>query len=181
MMKRFCLTLLRLAASIAIFFCAIGAQPHAETGAKESAPRVPIPLAVVDFDYYDTSGEARDQKAEHMSRLRDFMQSLRRDLEKDGAFRIVPLDCGGEPCSVMRLTPEELYEAARKAGARLVLYGGVHKMSTLVEWAQAQIVDIERNVVVDDRHLSFRGDSDDAWRRAEAFLAKRLSEARPAD
>jgi hypothetical protein len=181
MMKGFRLAPPRLAAWVAIFLCATAAQARAETGGKENAPRVPIPLAVVDFDYNDTSGEARDQKEEHLSRLRDFMQSLRRDLEKDGAFRIVPLDCGAEPCSVMRLTPEDLYEAARKAGARLVLYGGVHKMSTLVEWAQAQIVDVEKNVVVDDRHLSFRGDSDDAWRRAEAFLAKRLSEARPAN
>jgi hypothetical protein len=76
----------------------------------------------------------------------------------------------------MRLTPEELFDATRKAGARLLLFGGVHKMSTLVQWAQAQIIDIEKNIVIDDRHLSFRGDSDDAWRRAEAFLAKKLTE-----
>lgn len=136
----------------------------------------PVPIAVIDFDYRDTSGEQKNQKAEHDARLRDFMRSLRRDLARGGAFRVVALDCGSEPCSVLRLTPDELFEAAKKAGARFVLYGGVHKMSTLVQWAQVQLVDVEKNVVVDDRHLSFRGDDDEAWRRAETFLAAKLTQ-----
>jgi hypothetical protein len=155
-----------------LFPAAMSALGETERG----APHTPISLAVLDFDYRDTSGETRNQKDEHEALLRNFMQSLRRDLELGGAYKVVPLDCGAGPCSVMELTPEELFEAAHKAGARLVLFGGVHKMSTLVQWAQVQIVDVEKNVVVDDRHLSFRGDSDEAWRRAEAFLVKQLKE-----
>lgn len=133
-------------------------------------------IAVLDFDYSDSSGEAKDQRGEHEARLQEFSRALRRDLKETGAFRVVLPDCGAEPCSVKRLTPEELFEAARKAGARLVLYGGVHKMSTLVQWARVQVVDVEKNVVIDDRHLSFRGDNDESWRRAEAFIVKQMKE-----
>lgn len=133
-------------------------------------------IAVLDFDYSDTSGEPKNQKTEHERRLKDFNLSLRRDLEQSGVYKVVALDCGSEPCTVKGLTPEELFDAARKAGARLVLFGGIHKMSTLVQWARVQVIDIEKNVVLDDRHLSFRGDNDDAWKRAEAFIVKQMNE-----
>jgi len=136
----------------------------------------PLTLAVIDFDYVDTSGEPRDQREDHARRLRDFMMSLRRDLARDGKFRIVALDCGDAPCAVGKETPTELFDSAKKAGARLLLYGGVHKMSTLVQWAKTQLVDVEKNRLIDDRWLTFRGDDDEAWRRAEAYLAKRLAE-----
>jgi len=136
----------------------------------------PFTLAVIDFDYVDTSGEPNDQREDHARRLRDFMMSLRRDLARDGKFRIVALDCGDAPCAVGKETPTELFDSAKKAGARLLLYGGVHKMSTLVQWAKTQLVDVEKNRLIDDRWLTFRGDDDEAWRRAEAYLAKRLAE-----
>lgn len=135
-------------------------------------------VAVIDFDYVDTSGEPRDQREDHARRLRAFMASLRRDLARDGNFRVVPLDCGDAPCAVGKETPRELFDAAKKAGARLLLYGGVHKMSTLVQWAKTQLVDVERDRLIDDRWLTFRGDDDEAWRRAEVYLAKRLAETR---
>ncbi len=46
----------------------------------------------------------------------------------------------------MRLTPEDLFEATRKAGARFLLFGGVHKMSTLIQLAQVQIIDVEKKL-----------------------------------
>lgn len=140
----------------------------------EAAARRPTAIAVVDFGYSDSSGEPRNQKAEHDARLADFTRSLRRDLEQGGAYKVVALDCGAEPCSVERLTPEELFDAARRAGARLLLFGGIHKMSTLVQWARVQVIDIEKNVVLDDRHLSFRGDTDNSWKRAEAFIVEKM-------
>ncbi|HEX7417554.1 MAG TPA: DUF2380 domain-containing protein, partial [Steroidobacteraceae bacterium] len=57
---------------------------------------------------------------------------------------------------------------------RLLLFGGIHKQSTLVQWANARIVDIERDKLVFDRLLSFRGDDDAAWQHAEAFLSREL-------
>lgn len=162
----------------AIFVAALTALALGRFACGEAAAEAAT-IAVVEFDYNDTSGEPTNQKARHEARLKTFTQSLRRDLERSGAYRVVPLDCGAEPCTIKGLTPEELFEAAKKAGARLVLFGGVHKMSTLVQWARVQVVDVEKNVVLDDRHLSFRGDDDQAWRRAEAFVAKQLDRGRP--
>jgi hypothetical protein len=162
---------------LALALCAAASSAIGET--KNSAPSAPITLAVLDFDYYDTSGEPRNQTKEHETLLQNFMQSLRRDLGRSGTYKVIALDCGPEPCTIKAFTPDDLFEAARKAGARLVLYGGIHKMSTLVQWARMQVIDVEKNVLVDDRHLSFRGDNEESWKRAEAFVTKQLEQHGP--
>ena len=135
----------------------------------------PIPVAVLEFDYLDTSGETREQRAFHAERLRQFASSLRADLERSGHFRVVQMTCADAPCSITESDPAELVGAARKAGARLLLFGGVHKMSTLVQWAKAQMVDVQTEQLVFDRLLTFRGDDTGAWQHAEAFLVKDIS------
>ena len=47
-------------------------------------------------------------------------------------------------------------------------------MSTLIQWGKLQIVDLQADRLVDDKMLSFRGDSDDAWRRAEVFVVEEI-------
>ena len=47
-------------------------------------------------------------------------------------------------------------------------------MSTLVQWASVELVDVEADKLLDDRFLTFRGDSDEAWRRAEAFVVEKM-------
>jgi hypothetical protein len=69
---------------------------------------------------------------------------------------------------------QALTDAARQSGARLLLYGGIHKMSTLVQFGKAQIADLESDQVVYDRTITFRGDDDNAWKRASEFLAEDL-------
>jgi len=78
------------------------------------------------------------------------------------------------------MNPSELQKAARAAGVKLVLLGGVHKMSTLVEWAKIQIADEERGQIVFDRLLTFRGDTDEAWQKAESFIARDVLQSAPA-
>ena len=72
------------------------------------------------------------------------------------------------------MNPSELQKAARAAGAKLVLLGGVHKMSTLVQWAKIQIADEEQGQV---RLLTFRGDTDEAWQKAESYVARDVLES----
>lgn len=139
----------------------------------------PVPIAVADFDYADTSGEVRDQRAEHAERLQAFGRSIRVDLARSGKYRVVELKCQPGPCSAGQMPPEELVQQARQAGARLLLYGGVHKMSTLIQFAKVQMVDVEADKLIFDRLVTFRGDTDDAWARAEQFLARELSENSP--
>lgn len=137
-------------------------------------PTRTIPIAVAGFDYIDTSGEARNQEAEHQARLQTFMRTIRADLADSGKFRIVEFACPKESCSAAQANAEQLIEDARRAGARLLLYGGIRKMSTLIQNAKAQVIDVEANQLVFDRLLSFRGDSDEAWQHAEQFLVRDL-------
>src|ERR1700722_14080070 len=138
----------------------------------------PLALAILDFDYADTSGEPTDQVAAHQRRAADFASALQRGLWANGKYRIVPMSCGSEPCEPV-MNPAELQKAARAAGARFVLLGGVHKMSSLVQWAKIQIADEEQGQIVFDRLLTFRGDTDEAWQRAESFVARDVLNSTP--
>jgi hypothetical protein len=134
----------------------------------------PVKLAIADFDYKDTSGEAQDQTAAHAERLRNFTQLIDDELSASGKYQVVALTCPKRPCSAGAMDAQSLTDAARQSGARLLLYGGIHKMSTLVQFGKAQIADLETDRVVYDRTISFRGDDDNAWKRASEFLAEDL-------
>jgi Protein of unknown function (DUF2380) len=159
-----------LAASLLCGAALAVAEPAA---AADGAPS-PVPIAVLDLVYVDTSGEARDQTQEHAARTRRFSDTLRSDLERSGKFRIVTSRCGAAPCSADG-EPSELVARAREAGAKLVLIGGIHKQSTLIQWAKVQAVDVDAGRLVLDKLLTFRGDTDEAWERAEAFVAREVA------
>ena len=138
----------------------------------------PVTLAVLPLDYVDTSGEPTDQTAAHQRRAADFVSALKHDLSANGRYRIVSMSCGSAPCDPA-MSPSELEKAARAAGARLVLIGGVHKMSTLIQWAKIEIADEDQGRVVFDRLLTFRGDTDEAWRQAESFVDREILDSLP--
>jgi Protein of unknown function (DUF2380) len=135
----------------------------------------PIKLAIADFDYKDTSGEAQDQAMAHAERLKNFTRLIDDELSASGKYQVVVLTCPKSPCSAGAMDAQSLTEAARQSGARLLLYGGIHKMSTLVQFGKAQVADLESDQVVYDRTISFRGDDDNAWKRAGEFLAEDLA------
>jgi hypothetical protein len=132
----------------------------------------PTSIVLAELDYIDSSGEMQDQRQKHAALIADFMQALRSDVGQSSKFRIIPFLCEGQPCTVRGSSPSDLMTAARKAGAKLLLYGGIHKQSTLIQWAKVEVIDLERDRLVYDRLLSIRGDDANAWRRAEQFLAK---------
>jgi len=129
-------------------------------------------LGVGELDYFDTSGEVRDQQGDHARRLKAFTTALRTDLENSGKFHIVSLDCSPEVCSASISDPDKLIAAAEKAGAAYLLVGGIHKMSTLIQWAKFDIVAVATRNVAFDRLITFRGDDDAAWTNAEEFLVR---------
>ena len=120
----------------------------------------------------------RNQQAEHEARLRAFVDMLRADLEQDGHYRIVTLECRQSPCTAGQSDAASLVESARAAGARLLLYGGIHKMSTLIQHVKVQVVDLQTNKLVFDRLISFRGDTDESWQHAGRFLVRDLRSAK---
>lgn len=136
----------------------------------------PTPIALVDLDYRDTSGEPHDQSAEHETNVRLFMKTLGEDLEATGHFAVVPIQCDPAPCSINRTDAETLLNAAKDAGAKLMLYGDIHKVSTLIQFVKVQVIDVERDASLMSESISFRGDDQRAWMRLEKFLVKRLLE-----
>ncbi len=132
-------------------------------------------IAVIDFGYVDTSGEERDQRKEHEARLEAFMSALRSDLAQRGSFQLVTPACTPGPCALTGSGVGDILAAARAAGAEMLLIGGVHKMSTLVQWAKIKAIDTKTGRTISDKLFTFRGDTDEAWRRAEAFIANEIA------
>lgn len=132
----------------------------------------PVPIAVADFDYVDTSGEVRDQHVEHAARLQTFMRAIRDDLAGSGQYRIIALVCSQAPCAAGGSA--QLMKDARDSGAALLLYGGIHKESTLIQWMKVEAVEVENGKHLFDRLLTFRGDTDESWMHSERFLIKQL-------
>ena len=157
----------------ATLLCGAALAVASPAAAADAVPS-PVPIAVLDLAYFDTSGEVRDQTQAHAARIRRFSEALRSDLARGGRFRIVTAQCGAAPCSASG-EPSELVARAREAGARLLLIGGVHKQSTLIQWAKVQAVEVRNERVVLDKLLTFRGDTDEAWERAEAFVAREVA------
>lgn len=153
------------AATLAAAFLAL-AHPPARADA----------LAIVGFGYSDTSHEPRDQSAVHARRVRDFMQALAQDLSAK-AGKVVTIACAA-PCTAPPAVPDALAEAA-KAGAGKLLIGGFHKESTLVQWAKVTLIDVPTRRVMLDKLFTFRGDTDQAWRHAETFIAGDIGDALP--
>ncbi|MBS7545032.1 DUF2380 domain-containing protein [Ancylobacter oerskovii] len=152
----------------ALFVVAALMSPVAASQAEASSRTV----AIADFQYIDTSGEARDQKADHASRLEAFMTALHRDLAASDMFRVVPLPC--RPCVLTDGNAAKIAGMAQKAGAEFLLVGGIQKMSTLVQWAKVALIDLRTDEKVLERLYTFRGDNDEAWRNAESFISRQI-------
>lgn len=138
-----------------------------------------VPVAVADFDYSDTSGEIADQAEAHRARVAAFGQLLRENLVADGKVRVVRLDCPVHACTAASMRPDDFTAQARRAGARLVVYGGIRKMSTLVQWGEVQLLDLDRNELLLRRTVTFRGDTDEAFRHAAVFVGETLRGVMP--
>ena len=138
-----------------------------------------IPVAIAEFDNYDTSGESGERTAQYAARVQGFAGLVGDGLEAAGKFRVVKLECAEPPCSAGQMAPDELISAARRAGARLLVYGGIHKMSTLIQMGKVQAVDLQEEKLLLDQAISFRGDNDMAFDRAAQFVVDYLEDAAP--
>jgi hypothetical protein len=144
-----------------------------------SSAAQPIAVAVADFDYFDTSGEVADQSAEHQARVASFANLLRENLAALGDYRVVSIECQSRPCTATSMSQDVFIEAARKSGARLVIYGGIRKMSTLIQWGEIQLLDLDAEKLLMQRTVTFRGDNDAAYRHAANFVGEQLKETMP--
>ena len=168
MMRRAALS---LATGFCLFLAFVGAQ---RALSAPTAQGNQIGVAVLDFTYADTAGEAQDMTTEHQEWLAALAAGLRKDFERTGAYRLVTPVCRPEPCEVGRTPLDQIESAAKEAGAQLLVMGGVHKESTLLQWAKVLAVNLVNNRVVTDKLFTFRGDNEYAWQRAEEFVSRDL-------
>ena len=167
----------QIARGAASFFAALllAFEFFAPVKAEVSQP-APVTVAITEFSFRDTSDEPKDQKQIHEARRHHFMAALAADLEKSGRYRVIALTCGTEPCAATPVAAAELLTDARKAGADLLMIGGIQKMSTLVLWMKTGLFDVQHDQSVFDRLFTFRGDNDEAWAQAEGFIVRQLNE-----
>jgi hypothetical protein len=158
-------------AGLVLVATAIFCASPVRQGQAQGEPPV---LAVAEIQYTDTSGEVIDQSADHFRRLREFEASLRADLAASGKVRNADLDCPPNACSVGDIDAVELLGKAQAAGAAYLLISSFHKLSTLVQWAKFDIIDVKARSVVFNRLVTFRGDNDKAWRHAESFIVREI-------
>jgi hypothetical protein len=52
-------------------------------------------------------------------------------------------------------------------------------MSTLITWGSVQVVDVRQKQLLLSRLFSFRGDTDEAFRRAAKFISEILQDVAP--
>lgn len=135
----------------------------------------PVKIGVAEIGFIDSAGAPdTKQKKSRVARAKKFAEALRKDLGADGKFKIVTLDCGKDPCSIANQTPEDLIAAAKKAGARVLLYGSVQKLNPAI---QAQAVDIEAAKLVFNQSIDLGGDDAKSWQRAQHDLSEALLKA----
>jgi hypothetical protein len=158
-------------AGVALAVAAILSAGPVRQGLAQAA--MPV-LAVAEINYVDTSGEVIDQSADHRRRLREFEAALRSDLTASGKMANAMLECPVNACSVGDLNDAQLLEKAKQAGATHLVIGRFHKMSTLIQQAKFDVIDVKARKMVFDRYITFRGDNDAAWRHAESFVAREI-------
>jgi hypothetical protein len=134
----------------------------------------PVAVAVADFDYIDPAGGVLKQELVATERLRTLVQQVREGLDESDRYRVVLLECAPAPCSAGRTNPAELLAKAKAVGARLLVFGGIQKMNAVVQYGNAEVVDLEADRLVFDRNIAFRNDNDEAWRQAAKYLVAEL-------
>lgn len=168
---------MRRADRIAVALAATGVAAMLSLPARPAFSAAPPTIAVADFDYIDTSGEAKDQRAAHQARMTQFAELLRENLGAQGAFHVLPLACAEPPCTPINMQPQKFIDASRRSGARYVVFGGIHKMSTLIQNGDVQLLDLKTDKVLFRQNVTFRGDTDEAFRRAATFVGESVRDA----
>ena len=129
-------------------------------------------VIILPFSFFDTSGEPRDQRADHTARLSAMTGELGTGLESTGLYHLLPAtgtviacDRGDTACILKR---------SGEAGAALIMTGAVQKVSTMASDLWVGAFDVASGRRVFYRQLTFRGDTDDAWRHATSFLVHQI-------
>jgi len=134
----------------------------------------PQTVAVADFDYQDSSGETRDQTAAHAARLAALKSGIITILANSGELTARALSCPKAPCSADQLDQAAMTAAAHAGHADFVVFGAIHKISSLIQFGEIEVMRVSDGKAVLAKTITFRGDSEDAWQHATDFVGQML-------
>ena len=138
------------------------------------SPTAPITIAVLDFsldlDIANPDDTPYDRLPSHLA-----SQSLRRLASESEHYALTDGHgaVAGSPCT----DTDCALQVARALGVQRVIWGRVTKVSTLIWFVSAQLVDVPTATTLHAETLQFRGNMNDVVPRLAAILWRRMHEA----
>jgi Protein of unknown function (DUF2380) len=167
-------TFLRAGLSLLLALCALAAT------AAEPLPT----LAVIAFELVDDQPDpARD--ADHKRRLAAIQAQLQQGLHQRGLYRVVDSTPAQAQIDALRAQNAFLHRCngcfavvGQRLGTRLVAVGWVQRVSELILNVNVSVRDAVTDQEVLSKSVDMRGNNDESWTRAMAFMLRDWSERR---
>ena len=137
----------------------------------------PVPVAVFDFELYDTSleGAMKGVNAEEQSRLQLISDQLRDMLGASDRYRIVdvaPASKLVEEAGNWQNCPGCDTKIAKTLGAELSVTGEVQKVSNLILNINIYVRSVETGKMIQSASADIRGNTDKSWKRGVSYLVR---------
>jgi Protein of unknown function (DUF2380) len=144
----------------------------------------PPTIAVIGFELVDDQPDpVRD--ADHKRRLAAILAQLQQGLHQRGLYRVVDTAPAQETIEALRAKNAFVYrcngclaEVGQKLGTRLVVVGWVQRVSELILNVNVSVRVAATDEEVLAKSVDLRGNNDESWTRAMAFMLRDWSERR---
>jgi Protein of unknown function (DUF2380) len=144
----------------------------------------PPTIAVIGFELVDDQPDpVRD--ADHERRLAAIHAQLQQGLHQRGLYRVLDTAPAQQMIDALRAQNAFVYrcngclaEVGQKLGTRLVVVGWVQRVSELILNVNVSVRDAATDQEVLAKSVDLRGNNDESWTRAMAFMLRDWSERR---
>jgi Protein of unknown function (DUF2380) len=144
----------------------------------------PPTIAVIGFELVDDQPDpVRD--ADHQRRLAALHAQLQQGLHQRGLYRVIDIAPAQAQIEALRAQHAFLYrcngclaEVGQKLGTRLVVVGWVQRVSELILNVNISVRVAATDEEVLAKSVDLRGNNDESWTRAMAFMLRDWSERR---
>jgi hypothetical protein len=136
----------------------------------------PLKVAVFDFEFIDTSlqGEVDGPRTDEQGRLMRAGDQLRRALAESGKFVVLdvaPVNAAAHGSNLQACGGCDV-QYAQQLGADLFITGVVQKVSNLILNMNLYLRDAHTGDLITSMSADLRGNTDESWSRAIAFLLR---------
>ncbi len=148
------------------------------------AAEPPPTIAVIGFELLDDQPDPiRD--ADHKRRLAALQAQLQQGLHQRGLYRVVETAPAQAQIEALRAQNAYLHrcngcfaEVGQRLGTRLVAVGWVQRVSELILNVNVSVRDAATDQELLSKSVDMRGNNDESWTRAMAFMLRDWSERR---